>query len=122
MLTLLDLVERNAQLHAEGVHLIFGERRSTFAQFRTRSLKLASAVYGLGLRAQDRVGVLAMNCSEYASQAAVLITASTPKNAANRVIAPATFSSDGAVISVASIHAAVLIAKKPATFKMFRSA
>jgi acyl-CoA synthetase (AMP-forming)/AMP-acid ligase II len=65
MLTLLDLVERNAQLHAEGVHLIFGERRSTFAQFRTRSLKLASAVYGLGLRAQDRVGVLAMNCPEY---------------------------------------------------------
>ena len=65
MQTLLDLVERNAQLHAEDVHLIFGERRSTFAQFRTRSLKLASAVYGFGLRAQDRVGVLAMNCPEY---------------------------------------------------------
>jgi acyl-CoA synthetase (AMP-forming)/AMP-acid ligase II len=65
MHTLFDLVERNAHLHSEDVHLVFGEQRSTFAQFRTRSLQLASAVYGLGLRAQDRLGLLAMNCSEY---------------------------------------------------------
>jgi acyl-CoA synthetase (AMP-forming)/AMP-acid ligase II len=65
MHTLFELVERNAYLHSEDIHLVFGERRSTFAQFRARSLQLASALYRLGLRAQDRVGVLAMNCSEY---------------------------------------------------------
>jgi acyl-CoA synthetase (AMP-forming)/AMP-acid ligase II len=63
--TLRDLTERNAHLHGDDIHLIFGERRSTFRSFAERSLRLASALYELGVRAQDRVSMLAMNCAEY---------------------------------------------------------
>ncbi|MBV8806335.1 MAG: AMP-binding protein, partial [Sinobacteraceae bacterium] len=63
--TLRDLTERNAHLHGDDIHLIFGERRSTFRSFADRSLRLASALYELGMRSQDRVAVLAMNCAEY---------------------------------------------------------
>jgi acyl-CoA synthetase (AMP-forming)/AMP-acid ligase II len=63
--TLRDLTERNAHLHGEDVHLVFGERRATFREFAARSLRLASALYELGMRSQDRVAMLAMNCPEY---------------------------------------------------------
>jgi acyl-CoA synthetase (AMP-forming)/AMP-acid ligase II len=63
--TLRDLTERNAHLHGDDIHLIFGERRSTFRSFADRSLRLASALYELGMRSQDRVAMLAMNCAEY---------------------------------------------------------
>ena len=36
-----------------------------FRQYRARSLALAGAVYDLGLRAQDRLSILAMNCPEF---------------------------------------------------------
>ena len=38
--TLADLSERNAHLHGEDLHLIFGERRATFRSFTERSLRL----------------------------------------------------------------------------------
>jgi acyl-CoA synthetase (AMP-forming)/AMP-acid ligase II len=60
-----DLVERNARLHSEDLHLIFGERRTSFRQFAERSLRLASALHELGMRSQDRVSILSMNCLEY---------------------------------------------------------
>ena len=63
--TLRDLTERNAHLHGEDTHLIFGAQRSTFRSFAERALRLASALYELGLRSQDRVAMLAMNCAEY---------------------------------------------------------
>jgi acyl-CoA synthetase (AMP-forming)/AMP-acid ligase II len=63
--TLRDLTERNACLHAGDIHLIFGEQRSTFRAFAERSLRLASALYQLGMRSQDRVAMLAMNRAEY---------------------------------------------------------
>jgi acyl-CoA synthetase (AMP-forming)/AMP-acid ligase II len=63
--TLRDLTERNAHLHGDDIHLIFGERRSTFRSFADRALRLASALYELGMRSQDRVAMLAMNCAEY---------------------------------------------------------
>jgi acyl-CoA synthetase (AMP-forming)/AMP-acid ligase II len=63
--SLRDLTERNAHLHGEDTHLIFGERHSTFRSFADRSMRLASALYGLGMRSQDRVAMLAMNCPEY---------------------------------------------------------
>jgi acyl-CoA synthetase (AMP-forming)/AMP-acid ligase II len=63
--TLRDLVERNARLHAEELHLVFGDRRTTFRQFAQRSFKLAGALHELGVRWQDRVAVLAMNCPQY---------------------------------------------------------
>ncbi len=63
--TLRDLTERNARLHARDIHLIFGEQRSSFRTFADRSLRLASGLYELGMRSQDRVAMLAMNCAEY---------------------------------------------------------
>jgi hypothetical protein len=41
--TLRDLTERNAHLHGEDIHMIFGEQRSTFRSFADRSLRLASS-------------------------------------------------------------------------------
>ena len=63
--TLRDLVDRNAHLHGELIHQVFGERRTTFGYYRARSLALASALFNVGLRAQDRFSILAMNCAEY---------------------------------------------------------
>lgn len=63
--TLRDLTERNAYLHREDIHLVFGERRSTFRRFADRSSRLAGALHELGMRHQDRVAMLAMNCAEY---------------------------------------------------------
>jgi acyl-CoA synthetase (AMP-forming)/AMP-acid ligase II len=63
--TLRDLVDRNAHLHGEDIQQVFGEKRSTFAQFRTRALSLASAAFKAGLRTQDRLSILAMNCEQY---------------------------------------------------------
>jgi non-ribosomal peptide synthetase component F len=63
--TLRDVVDRNARLHGDELHLIFGERRATFRQFARRARKLASTLHSLGARAQDRISILAMNCPEY---------------------------------------------------------
>ena len=63
--TLADLVDRNARLHADDLHVVYGSTRSSFARFGGRCYQLAGALYRLGLRRQDRVAVLAMNCAEY---------------------------------------------------------
>src|SRR5260370_2049752 len=60
-----DLVDRNAQLHGAEPQLKFAGVTSTFAEFRARALKLANALHGLGLKVQDRVAILGMNCREY---------------------------------------------------------
>ncbi len=60
-----ELVERNARLHGDDTHLICGERRTSFREFAERAMRLASALEGLGMRPQDRVAMLAMNCPEY---------------------------------------------------------
>ncbi len=46
-------------------YLVFGERRPTFSEFADRAKRLASALHGGGLRVQERVAILAMNCPEY---------------------------------------------------------
>ncbi|HLZ96563.1 MAG TPA: long-chain-fatty-acid--CoA ligase [Steroidobacteraceae bacterium] len=65
MRTMRDLLDRNAHLHGAEPHLKFAGATSTFAQFRVRALKLANALHRLGVKAQDRVAILAMNCREY---------------------------------------------------------
>jgi acyl-CoA synthetase (AMP-forming)/AMP-acid ligase II len=65
LVTLKDLVDRNARLHGEDLFLVFGERRQTFREFADRARRLASALHLGGLRKQDRVAILAMNCPEY---------------------------------------------------------
>src|ERR1700758_3782137 len=63
--TFRHLVERNERLHPREVAVLFEDRRITFAEHASRVRKLAAALYGLGMRHQDRVAMLAMNCPEY---------------------------------------------------------
>jgi acyl-CoA synthetase (AMP-forming)/AMP-acid ligase II len=65
MRTMRDLLDRNAHLHGAEPQLKFAGITSTFAEFRVRALKLANALHGLGLKVQDRVAILGMNCREY---------------------------------------------------------
>jgi acyl-CoA synthetase (AMP-forming)/AMP-acid ligase II len=60
-----EVLERNARFHGEETFLICAGRRATFRQYAERAMRLASALEGLGLRRQDRVAILAMNCPEY---------------------------------------------------------
>jgi len=65
MRTMRDLLDRNAHLHGAEPHSKFAGATSTFAEFRVRALRLANALHGLGLKVQDRVAILGMNCREY---------------------------------------------------------
>ncbi len=60
-----DLIKRGRALYGAQTALIFEERRYTFAEQAARMARLANALLGKGLRKQDRVAVLARNCSEY---------------------------------------------------------
>jgi len=64
MRTVRELIERNARCFSNREALVFGERRISHAAYAQRALRLASGLYRLGLRRQDRVAVLAMNCVE----------------------------------------------------------
>ena len=63
--TFRHLVERNEKLHPSEIALLCENRRITFAEHAVRLRKLADALYRLGVRHQDRVAILAMNCPEY---------------------------------------------------------
>ena len=65
MRTMKDLWERNARYFPKREALVDGERRYTHAQFAARARRLASGLYGLGARRQDRVAMLAQNCAEF---------------------------------------------------------
>jgi acyl-CoA synthetase (AMP-forming)/AMP-acid ligase II len=65
MASMRELMERNEHLHGDQPFLVFGERRFTFRRIAERSRRLANALGCLGLRQQDRVSILAMNCPEY---------------------------------------------------------
>ncbi|MFL6606443.1 MAG: class I adenylate-forming enzyme family protein [Steroidobacteraceae bacterium] len=64
MRTVRELIERNALCFPNREALVFGERRISHGTYAQRALRLASGLYRLGLRRQDRVAVLAMNCVE----------------------------------------------------------
>jgi acyl-CoA synthetase (AMP-forming)/AMP-acid ligase II len=65
MNTLGEMIERNARLHADHTALVYAERRLTHAQLAERARRFSGALYARGLRRQDRVAILAMNCAEY---------------------------------------------------------
>ncbi|HEX6491882.1 MAG TPA: AMP-binding protein, partial [Candidatus Dormibacteraeota bacterium] len=56
-----SFLERAGTVHSERVAAVDGERRYTYAQWRARSRRLASALRGAGLRKDDRVAFLALN-------------------------------------------------------------
>src|SRR5215213_9924248 len=62
--TLCELIERNEHFFGDEPSLVFGDRTWTFAERARRGRSLAGALYAMGMRHQDRVAVLAMNCLE----------------------------------------------------------
>jgi acyl-CoA synthetase (AMP-forming)/AMP-acid ligase II len=66
MRTLGDLITRAARFSPDDVALVQGDRRFTHGQHLNRARRLASALHRAGCARQDRVAVLAMNCTEYA--------------------------------------------------------
>jgi acyl-CoA synthetase (AMP-forming)/AMP-acid ligase II len=65
MRTVRELIERNARYFPNREAFVCGDRRLTHAGLAQRALRLADGLYGLGLRRQDRLAILAMNCLEF---------------------------------------------------------
>lgn len=58
-------LHRAMQQRPNAIATVFGERRRTFAELGERVSRLASALQTLGLRAGDRVAMLALNSDRY---------------------------------------------------------
>ncbi len=65
MKTMGELLERNAHFFTDQLAVVYGERRYTYGEHVARSRRFADALYRLGVRRQERVSILAMNCNEY---------------------------------------------------------
>jgi len=65
MRTIGELLERNARFYPNKEALVFEDKRYTYRQLVERSKRVADGLHRLGLRRQDRVAILAMNCAEY---------------------------------------------------------
>lgn len=65
MKTLGEMIERNARFYPDKEALIDEHRRVTNTQLFDRVRRLSSTLYDRGLRRQDRVAILSMNCVEY---------------------------------------------------------
>lgn len=63
--TLGEFIERNGRDHASRAALIYDGRTFTHAEYRDRAYRLANALFGKGLRRQDRVGVFAQNSNAH---------------------------------------------------------
>jgi acyl-CoA synthetase (AMP-forming)/AMP-acid ligase II len=64
-LTCGDLIKRGRALYARQPALLSEGRQFTFAEQAARMFRLANALIAQGLRKQERVAVLARNCSQY---------------------------------------------------------
>jgi acyl-CoA synthetase (AMP-forming)/AMP-acid ligase II len=60
-----DLIKRGRSLYGPQTALIYEDRRFTFAEQAARMFRLANALRAKGIGRQQRVAVLARNCSEY---------------------------------------------------------
>ena len=65
LLTLADAVATHARLNPEKLAVRDSRRSLSYAQWHTRSNRLANALLGLGLTKGDRVALLAYNCAEW---------------------------------------------------------
>ncbi len=64
-LTCGDLINRGRILYADRPALSFEDKTFTFAEQAARMFRLANALLGKGIVKQERVAILARNCSEY---------------------------------------------------------
>ena len=58
-------VRRAAKLTSEKIALVSDERSLTCAQFQDHVARFASALRGLGLKAEDRIAMLSLNSDRY---------------------------------------------------------
>jgi len=65
MRTVRELIQRNAEYFPDREAHVCGDRRLTFGQYAERGFRLASGLYSLGLRHQDRLAILSLNRLEY---------------------------------------------------------
>jgi acyl-CoA synthetase (AMP-forming)/AMP-acid ligase II len=65
MRTIGELIERNEKMYPDREALVCGDRRITYGELASRARRLADGLHRLGMRRQDRVAILAMNCPEY---------------------------------------------------------
>jgi acyl-CoA synthetase (AMP-forming)/AMP-acid ligase II len=65
MKTLADMWERNARLDPDHPGLVFEAVRRSHRELLSRGRRLSSALHRLGVRRQDRVGMLSMNNPEW---------------------------------------------------------
>ena len=63
--TLGEMIQANATKFPDQIAFVWKDQRMTHAQFRDRAARLASALAGLGLKRQDRVGILSENRIEF---------------------------------------------------------
>ena len=65
LVTVRDILERNARLHPRKVGLIDGDKRFTYSEIDERANRLCSALNHLGLKKGDKIAIMAHNCHEY---------------------------------------------------------
>lgn len=63
--TLADMLDNNAWKYSDQTAFVWQDRKVTHAQHHVRASKLASALHALGLRRQDRIGILSQNRQEF---------------------------------------------------------
>lgn len=63
--TLADMLDNNAWKNPDETAFVWGDKRVTHAEHHTRASKLASGLLSLGMRRQDRVGILSQNSLEF---------------------------------------------------------
>ncbi|MCO5082092.1 MAG: long-chain fatty acid--CoA ligase [Rhizobiaceae bacterium] len=63
--TLADMLDGNAWKYPDHTAFVWGDRSVTHAGHHARASRLASALHRLGLRRQDRVGILSQNRLEF---------------------------------------------------------
>jgi acyl-CoA synthetase (AMP-forming)/AMP-acid ligase II len=88
MKTLADMWERNARFDPDHTGLVFEDTRRSHRELLLRGRKLASALHKLGVRRQDRVGMLAMNNAEWFDYYAACHTAGFVAGTINFRLAP----------------------------------
>jgi len=63
--TLGEMIETNAIKHPDQTAFVWRDQRQTHKQFRDRAARLANGLAALGLKRQDRVGILCQNRMEF---------------------------------------------------------
>ena len=63
--TLGDILRNNAYKFPDELAWVLGDDRITFREHHDRAQKLASAIFVLGVRRQDRISILSQNTREF---------------------------------------------------------